>query len=140
MSYPSVFINRNTCSDLRADWAKSLARAERWEEELALLKVEMKRVLRFLDFKARWWRECSSVRADIPSAIQMGIRSYAEKQAWIREELARKFSSEWLGLFTEYGISVPKNWPAKYRTICITHSRVKRRRHRTIAHQRRGSI
>ncbi len=46
------------------EWAKSLARAERWEEEVALLRVEMVRSLNFLDFKARQWFSRRSQRGE----------------------------------------------------------------------------
>ncbi|EIW76562.1 hypothetical protein CONPUDRAFT_76203 [Coniophora puteana RWD-64-598 SS2] len=41
--------------DLRVEWLKSRARTKRWEEEVDLLKEEMRRVRAFLEYKARWW-------------------------------------------------------------------------------------
>jgi hypothetical protein len=40
---------------LRAEWSKSRARAARAREEVLLLREEMRRVLEFLGWKARWW-------------------------------------------------------------------------------------
>lgn len=41
---------------LRAEWAKSQARAERWEEEVVLIPIEMRRVLRNMVHRAQEWR------------------------------------------------------------------------------------
>ncbi|KAJ6459377.1 hypothetical protein C8R47DRAFT_1081340 [Mycena vitilis] len=41
--------------DIRVEWAKARARADRWQEELILLEEEMRRVLEFCSWKARWW-------------------------------------------------------------------------------------
>ncbi len=40
---------------LRAEWARSRARVRRATEEVTLLREEMRRVLQFLQWKAKWW-------------------------------------------------------------------------------------
>ncbi|KAJ7716269.1 hypothetical protein B0H16DRAFT_1339234 [Mycena metata] len=40
---------------VRVEWSKAKACKERWEEEVELLREEMKRVLRFLRWRAMWW-------------------------------------------------------------------------------------
>ncbi|KAF8224566.1 hypothetical protein L208DRAFT_1310555 [Tricholoma matsutake] len=40
---------------IRVKWAKARARAEQWQEEVILLEEEMRRVLEFCQWKARWW-------------------------------------------------------------------------------------
>ncbi|KAF8223543.1 hypothetical protein L208DRAFT_1078317, partial [Tricholoma matsutake] len=37
------------------EWVKAQVRAERWWEEVILLEEEMRRVLEFCQWKARWW-------------------------------------------------------------------------------------
>lgn len=88
---------------LRVEWAKSLARAERWEEETVLVPVEMRRVLRNLVWKARWWRETAAAKVACSLRLQSGFVAYAEKQAFYLEELAGEFSTQWLSLFNEHG-------------------------------------
>jgi len=44
---------------LHIEWAKSRARAQRWHEEVLLLKEEMRRVLVYFEYKVSWWVECS---------------------------------------------------------------------------------
>ena len=121
---------------MRSVWARSLARAQRWEEEVLVLKTEMIRVLTFMDHKASWWREQSSLRTDITDdEVKAGIVAYAEKQAYLREDLARSFASQWLGLFQMYGEDVPKQWPIKYRNVPILPRHITPRRHRTNAYR-----
>ena len=40
---------------MQVEWSKSKARAERWREEVILLSEEMRRVLVYFEWKARWW-------------------------------------------------------------------------------------
>ncbi|KII90795.1 hypothetical protein PLICRDRAFT_67573, partial [Plicaturopsis crispa FD-325 SS-3] len=40
---------------LRVEWAKSKARADRWEEEVHLLLEKMRRVLAFGSWQGEWW-------------------------------------------------------------------------------------
>ncbi len=116
---------------LRVEWAKSLARVERWEEETVLVPVEMRRVLRNLMWKARWWRTTAAAQAARSLTLQAGYLAYAEKQAHYLEELAAEFSSQWLSLFKEHGLPTPSGWLHACQVICTTTRRIKRRRHRT---------
>ncbi|KLO03748.1 hypothetical protein SCHPADRAFT_808091, partial [Schizopora paradoxa] len=81
---------------LRVEWAKSLARAERWEEEVRLLKVEMTRTLLFLQYKSARWLDWARERTESPPDIQSGILAYAQKQAALSHQIAEKFASHWL--------------------------------------------
>ncbi|KAG1746426.1 hypothetical protein EDB19DRAFT_1952649 [Suillus lakei] len=48
--------------DMRIEWCKARARAMRWEEEVALLREEMRRIGAFLRWEARRWDErCNEV-------------------------------------------------------------------------------
>ncbi|KLO05116.1 hypothetical protein SCHPADRAFT_947170 [Schizopora paradoxa] len=118
---------------LRTEWAKSLARAERWEEEVILIPIEMRRVLRNMVFGAREWRLNSQQAISSSSKstrIQAGYAAYAEKQAYILEELAQDYATLWLSLFREYGIDTPSGWPHMCSVERPIKRRVERRRDR----------
>ncbi|KAJ7711510.1 hypothetical protein B0H16DRAFT_1480294 [Mycena metata] len=68
---------------VRVEWSKAKARNQRWEEEVELLREEMKRVLRFL----RW----RSVSRELAS----GIEAYTARQAALHRDISRKFKTAW---------------------------------------------
>ncbi|KLO05066.1 hypothetical protein SCHPADRAFT_794115, partial [Schizopora paradoxa] len=83
-------------SRLRVEWATSLARTERWEEEVILVKVEMERVLKKLSREALRWRSKAQYRlSDVPPRFRRGITAYAEKKATLFESLAQDFANTW---------------------------------------------
>jgi len=52
-----LFSYNSLCSPgMRVKWAKTHARANRWQEEVILLMEEMRHVVVYLDWKALWWR------------------------------------------------------------------------------------
>ncbi|KAH8111809.1 hypothetical protein DFH11DRAFT_1546400 [Phellopilus nigrolimitatus] len=122
---------------LRVEWAKSLARAERWEEETMLVKEEMRRVLVFLDIKSIWWRALAHpcvVEGD--KITESGMKAYAYKQAAIRQSLADDFASLWLRVYADHGLGVPSYWPERYQSVIPVQKQVRRRRERTKLHRR----
>lgn len=57
---------------LRVDWSRAKARKTRWDEEVELLREEMRRVLRYLEWeKSRWenLRLDAAGRTDIASLV-----------------------------------------------------------------------
>lgn len=66
---------------LRAEWARSRARVRRATEEVTLLREEMRRVLEFLKWKAKWWDARAVARSVNSLTLREGIESYAVKQA-----------------------------------------------------------
>lgn len=72
---------------LRSEWAKSRARCNRATEEVRLLREEMRRLVEFLNWKARWWTERQTLRSANDKALREGITSYAIKQARVQREL-----------------------------------------------------
>ena len=83
------------CIGLRCEWVKSKARADRWNEEVQLVKEEMRRVLAFLNWKAVWWTEEGGRDLGVRPDIADGIRAYAAKQASINRKLAHSFKKRW---------------------------------------------
>ncbi|KAN0109688.1 hypothetical protein V8E52_009034 [Russula decolorans] len=80
---------------LRCEWVKSKARADRWNEEVQLVKEEMRRVLAFLEWKVVWWTEEGGGKLGVTPDIADGIRAYAAKQASINRKLAQSFEMHW---------------------------------------------
>ncbi|KAJ7708001.1 hypothetical protein B0H16DRAFT_1746369 [Mycena metata] len=81
--------------DFRVEWSKAKARKERWEEEVALLREEMKRVLRFLCWRAVWWESKHSSCTQVSRELASGLKAYAAHQASLHREITRKFKGAW---------------------------------------------
>ncbi|KAF8214393.1 hypothetical protein K438DRAFT_1902273 [Mycena galopus ATCC 62051] len=77
--------------DIRIEWTKAQARAERWKEELILLEEEMLWILVFCAWKARWWDEKLDARQGMSSELAEGLRAYALEHA----TQERAWESEW---------------------------------------------
>ncbi|KAJ7585952.1 hypothetical protein C8J56DRAFT_787825 [Mycena floridula] len=81
---------------VRVEWSKSRARAKRWWEEVRLLQEEMRRVLRYLRWSEKLWRErADSCGEDEEVAIASGMRAYALKQAFYSCDTASRFQALW---------------------------------------------
>ncbi|KLO04959.1 hypothetical protein SCHPADRAFT_789776, partial [Schizopora paradoxa] len=87
--------NADLNDGLRAEWAMSRSRAERWEEEREFLRAEMCRVLLNFKARARWWRALPGRRRVESELLCCGMAAYAEKQASIFETLCLNFASHW---------------------------------------------
>jgi hypothetical protein len=88
------------------EWAQSRARAARWDEEVKLLVEEMRRVLQFLRWKERWWKDQGEQRRDARSDVLEGLKAYAGKQASIMGQLARRFADEWKPVLMRLGLEM----------------------------------
>ena len=80
---------------LRVEWAKSRARAARAREEVMLLKEEMNRVLKYLEWKSEWWRQRADTRSGLPKDLAEGVRAYAQDQADVQTALRIHFRRLW---------------------------------------------
>ncbi|PBK63848.1 hypothetical protein ARMSODRAFT_990134 [Armillaria solidipes] len=81
---------------LRSEWCRSRARAKRSEEEVLLLREEMRRVLCFLRWKAEWWVqriERRDVQRD--EGLREGLRVYAGRQRDLQLALRARFQELW---------------------------------------------
>ena len=93
----SVAEQQEVNNTARYEWMTCRARADRWMEEEELLQEEMRRVVVFLEWKARWWSDKVGTRAgSCPPDIQNGVDAYARKQANVYHEIAVSFASQWL--------------------------------------------
>ncbi|KAJ7027962.1 hypothetical protein C8F04DRAFT_1212258 [Mycena alexandri] len=80
---------------VRVEWSKAKARKERWEEEVELLREEMKRVLRFLRWRSVWWEARRGSREQVSRELASGLDAYAARQAAVHRDIARKFKTAW---------------------------------------------
>ena len=80
---------------LRLEWAKSRARAARAQEEVMLLKEEMNRVLKYLEWKSEWWMQRADMRKGLTRDFTEGIRAYAQDQADVQTALHVHFHRLW---------------------------------------------
>jgi hypothetical protein len=55
----------------------------------------MRRVLRYLDWLVKWWRDQVETRPDTSPQIQAGVRAYAVKQADLYTRIAAHFQDVW---------------------------------------------
>ncbi|KAI9064965.1 hypothetical protein FKP32DRAFT_1568832 [Trametes sanguinea] len=94
---------------MRAEWARTKARAERWEEEVVLLVEEMRRVVAYFEWQARWWDEQANRRANRPSSPRFsfdladGVRAFAQKRARHFRGLAFRCARRWTPVLQDLG-------------------------------------
>ncbi|TFK57870.1 hypothetical protein BDN72DRAFT_731654, partial [Pluteus cervinus] len=71
-------------------------RCKRWQEEVILLKEEMRRVLMFLDSSASMWKARAEFQKEgVDEACQEGLRAYALEQRTLRTNLYSHFTELW---------------------------------------------
>ncbi|EMD31060.1 hypothetical protein CERSUDRAFT_60542 [Gelatoporia subvermispora B] len=101
---------------LRAEWAKATARAQRWEEEKALLLEEMCRCLRFFDAKADWWDKHTSSLVDGHTPdILSGLHGYAKRQATMYRRLVASWIQLWRPVLRQLKLKEP--WDKRYNFV-----------------------
>ena len=85
------------------EYAKAKVRVTRWKEELLLVTEEMRHTLSFLDWKARWWEDRTSLRTCRPD-IARGVMVYAVRQQFQIMALKERFSGMWHPALAECGM------------------------------------
>ncbi|KAJ7476816.1 hypothetical protein B0H11DRAFT_2234793 [Mycena galericulata] len=81
---------------LRVEWTRAKARKVRWEEEVLMLREEMRRVLRYLEWQATLWDARRESRQDmVDLELRGGLRAYAAKQAAMHREIGVFFKTQW---------------------------------------------
>ncbi|KAJ7629535.1 hypothetical protein DFH06DRAFT_1141148 [Mycena polygramma] len=84
-----------THESMRMEWCRAKARKVRWEEEVLLLREEMRRVLRYLDWEADTWRARASARETESAELRHGLSAYALKHEAQYRALGAFFKAEW---------------------------------------------
>ncbi|KAG1846964.1 hypothetical protein C8R48DRAFT_750553 [Suillus tomentosus] len=79
---------------LCVEWVKARAHALRWNEEVLLLKEEMRRTRAYLEWKARWWDIRAKFTVD-NRPLSEGIAVYAFRQAALQRRLSVSFLQLW---------------------------------------------
>lgn len=102
---------------LRVEWAKAQARKHRWEEEVLLIQEEMRRVVKFHEWKAGWWRTQVARRFNVDARVLHGVAAYAEKQAYLCECLARSCVRSWLPILK--GTGAAHDWEVNYSLLDV---------------------
>lgn len=98
--------------DMRAEWARMKARADRWSEEVIWLVEEMWRILQYFLWKATRWRRRRSLRTEGSPEVACGLAAYSEKQAFLIMALATSFAQKWYSLHQKHAIDV--QWPSEF--------------------------
>lgn len=79
------------------EWLKARARAQRWEEEVRLLREEMRRTLATFSWQATWWDRKALYK--VPDDVQSeGLQAYAWEHSDMFRALERVFRSRWLSV------------------------------------------
>ena len=97
---------------MQAECSKARARMQRWNEELLIVQEEMWRAIVYLNWKAAWWREQSSLRNHEDETILSGVLGYTHKQATICSRMAERCAVYWLPHLREKGIT--PTWEGDY--------------------------
>ncbi|KAK0225741.1 hypothetical protein IW262DRAFT_1267130 [Armillaria fumosa] len=87
-------VDENNDEVLHSEWCHSHARAHRAHEEVLLLQEEMRRTLKFLEWRGEWWRERCSTR-NVDTTLHEALEVYALKQSDLQRKLAVKFQDTW---------------------------------------------
>ena len=83
---------------IKIEWLKSQACLGQWNEEVALLPVEMRHVNSSLQKRAAFWRERQSGWDGVDPVLAAGLQAYALHQADIFDRLHLHFLAMWQGI------------------------------------------
>jgi hypothetical protein len=65
-----------------------------------LLEEEMRRVIAFGRWKARWWSEQVARRSNIEDGLVEGLRAYAMEHVFLEDALCDKLENKWRDMRT----------------------------------------
>ena len=80
---------------VQVEWSKLLARTERWQEEVEIEQEEMRRALKYFEWKCQWWKGIMKEQKNESKSLMEGLISYGEQQAGILEEMMMRCSKQW---------------------------------------------
>ena len=69
-------------------------------------------MLRYLEWKGKWWVRQADLRSGVSPCLQEGLVAYSAKQADILHRMGTHFSQQWYPILSAYGIEV--EWPEKF--------------------------
>lgn len=108
----SVILYMSLCSSLtfrddvgvRVEWLKARARAQRWEEEVRLLRAEMDRTLMAFSYMSTWWEgrtqrteagENEAPGLGVDDELREGLLAYAHEHSALYLDLHAAFEARW---------------------------------------------
>ncbi|KAG6819140.1 hypothetical protein H0H93_014961 [Arthromyces matolae] len=91
----SMHKNEENDDLLRSEWAKSRSRVLRAEEEVSILKEEMRRAVLTLQWQAGEWKSRASLRSVADSSLREGLMAFAAQQASLHLALQARFVTVW---------------------------------------------
>jgi len=101
---------------MRVHWAKCQARADRYEEEVALTVEEMGHTLRYFKWKKSQWLSLQPRRklsaTPPPIEVQRGLNAYARRQAHMYETLIVSFVNFWRNILVSNRLG--SDWLRQY--------------------------
>jgi hypothetical protein len=97
---------------MRCEWAKSKACMDRWNEEIILVKEEMRRVVCFLGWKSDFWGQLSNAQKERDECLTSALAAYAAKQGYVNNTLASRCIADWYPAFTTNDFMI--EWPSTY--------------------------
>ncbi|KAJ7643850.1 hypothetical protein FB45DRAFT_736350 [Roridomyces roridus] len=104
---------------VRVEWSKARARRDRWVEEVLLLREEMRRTLRMLQYIQGQWRERVALRKNARPKLLAGVRAYALRQVAVHSCVALGFHSDWQRSLSAAVKEVVSQDQAVYREILL---------------------
>jgi hypothetical protein len=123
---------------IRVQWAKLMAHAERWEEEECRVPEEMRCTLATFECEQREWLERVGKRADpCRPWLQACLDAYAHRQAALRIARRDQYAADWVPLLQAAGAG--KDWIAQYEHL-VPAELPKRARARARAGVRAGAL
>jgi hypothetical protein len=99
-------------NSVRVQYAKTLANAERWEEELILVPEEMRRTMLSFEHMVPWWSSQVNQRPEASAPLQDALAAHARREATIYQEHLVNFATTWLPELREAGIA--PTWTSRY--------------------------
>ena len=85
-------------SDLRVEWLKCRARANRWKEEIQLVEEEMRRSLEFCRWLGRSWMERATNRTGMTSHLQEGLMAFAAEMSDMEKRRQILWEGTWASI------------------------------------------
>jgi hypothetical protein len=99
--------------DMRVEWAQSMARVDRWKEEVILLREEMRWVVQFLEWRSSdWFAKADSRTGATTPSVRAGLSAYANKQGSVFHNLAVRFTQRWRPVLIS--LSLPYAWTTEF--------------------------
>jgi hypothetical protein len=108
---------------VRVQWAKVHASKERWREELALVREEMKRTIRSFEWQSQWWRARINTRSDAPEDLRLAVHSYATRQSHLWQQRANLFARTWMPHLVAAGCGdlLPDQYLTQYNALTLAN-------------------